>query len=213
MRDVRTWVFDLDDTLYDARPHVWPVMTRLMNGFIVENLGLTLEEAERQREYFRNTYGTTLRGLMMKHSIPAEAFVEYAHDFDITPVIPTPGVAEGLARLSGRKVVFTNSTRVWATRMIRHLGIDGHFDAIFAVEDGAYLSKPNPATYDMFIEKCGVDPKTACMIEDSPQNLKPAHDLGMRTVWLHRGDDADHLHVQHKAGTLPEWLTTIIEKG
>ena len=64
-------------------------------------------------------------------------------------------------------------------------------------------------TYELFLGTFGINPKSACMFEDMKINLKPAHDLGMTTVWLHydRHDPAapdDHVH--HYENKLSEWL-------
>ncbi|UGV28825.1 HAD family hydrolase [Rhodopseudomonas boonkerdii] len=44
------------------------------------------------------------------------------------------------------------------------------------------LRKPDPRIYTMMTEKLGVDPKTCVYLDDLGVNLKPARDLGMRTI-------------------------------
>ena len=211
---IDTWVFDLDNTLYDAESHIFVEMGARMNSFVAKRLNLPLDQANIVRRDFFLKYGTTLRGLMTEHQIAPDDFLHYVHDFDITPVKPCPLTQNTLSKLEGRKVVFTNAQRSFALRMLDHLGIRHHFDGVFAIEDADYWPKPRPETYSDFFKAHGVDPKRACMFEDMEINLKTAHDFGMTTVWFHGGQDSnipDHVH--HHANDLPAWLTRTFPKG
>lgn len=206
-KHIDTWVFDLDNTLYDAESHVFPVCGDLMTDYVANLLSLDLAAAKIIRTSYYKKYGTTLRGLMTEHGIEPEEFLVKTHDIDLAPIAPCPITQETLSDLKGRKFVFTNAPRAFAVRMIDHLGIGGHFDDIFAIEDADYWPKPHAPTYDVFLDKFSIDPTTSCMFEDMEVNLKPAHDLGMRTVWLH-GSNAleDYTHVHDRAERLPQWL-------
>jgi putative hydrolase of the HAD superfamily len=209
-RHIDTWVFDLDNTLYDAATGVFSRIGEQMTLYVAENLGLPMEEAARLRKHYWENYGTTLYGLMQEHKIDPDHFLHHAHQIDISDVPQCAITQEGLARLPGKKIVFTNSSRAFATRMTQHLGIDHHFDHLFSIEDGGYLPKPHPDPYRLVIKNFGFDPRKSAMFEDMAINLKTAHDLGMTTVWLH-GDNKnpeEHAqpHLHHKAETLAHWL-------
>lgn len=211
---IDTWVFDLDNTLYDAETHVFVECGKRMTGFVARHLGIAPEEADKIRKKFYMKYGTTLRGMMTEHGVAPEDFLKEVHDIDLTAVPPCPVTQEYLARLQGRRFVFTNAPRDFAQKMMTQLGITQHFDGVFAIEDADYWPKPKPDTYNIFLKKYGIDPKSSCMFEDMQVNLKPAHDLGMTTVWLHGKDEPPHHpHVHHKAEKLSHWLkNTIREK-
>lgn len=49
------------------------------------------------------------------------------------------------------------------------------------------LRKPQPAIYELTVERVGVPAEQCVFVDDHPNNLKTAADLGMATV-LHRGD-------------------------
>jgi putative hydrolase of the HAD superfamily len=173
---------------------------------------LPVDEANRVRKHYFQTYGTTLRGLMNEHGVKPDEFLEQVHDFDISPVTPCAITQEYLAHLPGRRIVFTNAPQSFADRMLKHLGIDRHFDAVFAIEHGDYWPKPHAPTYETFFKRHAIEPAAACMFEDMDVNLKTAHDLGMTTVWLHGdGEPADHTHVHHRAARLPHWLKDTIK--
>jgi putative hydrolase of the HAD superfamily len=205
---INAWLFDMDDTLYDATAHIFPEMGRLMRVFMSERLGVPFDLAWAERDRLWHKYGATLRGLMEEYGIEPGDFLEKTHSMDIGHVPKDPALAERIARLPGKKYLFTNSSTPFATRMTAHLGLDTILDGIFAIEDADYWPKPAAATYDAFLAKFTVDPKTAIFFEDSEQNLKPARALGMTTVWItrHAEEGAELPHVQHRTHSLRDWL-------
>ena len=58
----RVWIFDLDNTLHDARAHIFPSMHEQMNAYLQRRFGLDEEGANGMRRVFWQRYGTTLRG-------------------------------------------------------------------------------------------------------------------------------------------------------
>ncbi|MBI1216078.1 MAG: pyrimidine 5'-nucleotidase [Alphaproteobacteria bacterium] len=210
---IDTWVFDLDNTLYDAEAYIFVEMGKKMNGFVAERLNIPLDEADGVRHGYFRKYGTTLRGLMTEHGVHPDDFLDAIHDIDITRVPPCKITRDHLAALPGRRVVFTNAPNGFAREMTAQLGIDHLFDGIFGIEDADYWPKPHADTYHVFLKKHGIDPARACMFEDMAVNLKPARDLGMTTVWLHGTEKPEtvHDHVQHSAPRLPDWLQTHVK--
>ncbi len=209
-KNVDTWVFDLDNTLYDADTGLMSRISDRMTLFISELLGVSYEEAGRIRQAYWEKHGVTLRGLMVEHQVDPHKFLAHAHDFDVSDIPRCDVIRQGLKGLPGRKVIFTNAPRHFALRMTDHLGIAEHFDGIFSIEDTEFLPKPQPSAYKTFVDKQGVDPARACMLDDMEINLKPAADLGMKTVWLHGRDNthagAEFPHVTSRAIKLADWL-------
>jgi len=95
---------------------------------------------------------------------------------------------------------------------MERLGVAHHFEAIFDVVAGDYWPKPHQVVYDKLVVKHGVDPTRAAFCDDIAVNLKPAHDMGMRTVWVRTGESVkraeglnlDHIH--HQTDDLASWL-------
>jgi putative hydrolase of the HAD superfamily len=204
---IDTWVFDLDNTLYNADTHSFPEMGRRMTGFVAELLKLPHAEADVVRKGYFKKYGTTLRGLMNEHGVPPTEFLRYVHDFDLAPIPACDITRKTLALMPGRKIVFTNAPLHFAERMLEHLGIASAFSGVFAVEEADYWPKPMDRTYDAFFKRHDIRGDRACMLEDMEVNLAPAHARGMTTVWLHGdGADAAHPHVHHKAPRLPDFF-------
>ena len=181
---VEAWVFDLDNTLYPASSDLFSQIDARISDYIARHLGLAAEEARLKQKAFYRDYGTTLRGLMIEHEIEPDAFLEYVHDIDYSPVLPNPELGKAIAQLPGKKYIFTNGDRPHAERTAARLGISEHFDDIFDIVAAGLLPKPNLETYNRFLEKTGVSPARAAMFEDLARNLQVPHKLGMRSVLL-----------------------------
>ena len=213
---VDTWVFDLDNTLYPARYNLFDLVDRKIGDFVATTLRLDEAEARRVQKGYLRDYGTTLRGLMLHHGIDPAAFLGFVHEIDFSRVPPSPRLDDALGRLDGRKLIFTNASAQHAEKVVDRLGVGHHFEAIFDIADADYAGKPYPKAYDTFLERHGVEPRAAAMIEDSARNLMPAAALGMTTVWVRtdsawgrEGSDGDHIDVV--IDDVADWLTEIVD--
>jgi putative hydrolase of the HAD superfamily len=220
LREIETWIFDLDNTLYPSRCNLFAEAEARMADFIVHELGLalTVEDAHALRRRFFLDHGTTLRGLMLEHGIEPKAFLDYVHDIDLSPVPPDPTLVDAIAALPGRKLIFTNGTEDYAERVIARIGLTGHFLAIHDIMACDYLPKPDPSGYAALIARHGVEPRTALMVEDMARNLVPAAALGMTTAWVQTSKDwaregagPDDIH--HVIDELAPWLRAALRGG
>src|SRR5437868_3250126 len=117
------WVFDLDNTLYPPSSGLFSQIDDRMRAFVRARFGVDDEKARAiQKDYYRS-YGTTLNGLMREHGVDPRAFLDYVHDIDVSALAPNPRLAQGIAALPGRKVVFTNGSKAHAERVTRQLGL------------------------------------------------------------------------------------------
>ncbi|HLI11983.1 MAG TPA: pyrimidine 5'-nucleotidase [Alphaproteobacteria bacterium] len=212
---VATWIFDLDNTLYPASCRLFDQVDRRIGQFIAEHFDLDPVAARAlQKRYFRE-YGTTLRGLMTEHGIDPHRFLDYVHEIDHTPVVPDPALDRALARLAGRKLVFTNGSCSHAERVMARLGVARHFEAVFDIAAAHFTPKPELACYHALIERHGVAPAAAAMIDDIPRNLLPAHGLGMTTIWVitdteYGGTGEDGGHIHHRTENLAAFLEAVL---
>ena len=69
-------------------------------------------------------------------------------------------------------------------RVLAARGLEGVFDAVYAIEDNGLVAKPQPEAYRRVIRLSGLDPARAAMIEDDVRNLEAPKALGMATIWL-----------------------------
>ncbi len=208
------WVFDLDNTLYPKSCNLFVGVEARIRDFVAETLGLDPDRAFALQKRYFSEYGTTLRGLMTHHGVDPHAFLDHVHAIDLGPVVPDPRLEAALARLPGRKIVFTNADSAHARRVLDRIGVGHHFDAVFDIVDGDFVPKPNPAIYDRLVARHRLAPGSTVMVEDIARNLVPAAALGMTTVWLRSdspwgNDRADGEHVHIAIDDLASWLEAV----
>jgi putative hydrolase of the HAD superfamily len=210
---IETWVFDLDNTLYNAEQHVFVEFGKKETDLVCQLLEISPEDAQLKKLNFTQKYGSTMLGLQAEHHLAPKDFLDFVHNIDISAIEICRATNNFLATMSGKKIIFTNGPRFFANSIMKNLQIEDYFDALYTIEDAGYKPKPNLNTYINFLEKYKINPKKACMIEDSVSNLKPAYDLGMTTVWLHGNSSINqpikHDHVHHTTSRLLDWFTNL----
>jgi len=189
MEPGRVWLFDLDDTLHHATPHIFPHINRSMNAYIERHLGVDEAEATRLRREYWVRYGATLLGLMRHHGTDPKHFLWETHQFpDLErQVVFEKPVLHLLKRLSGRKILFSNAPRHYAEAILEFTGLAHHFSAVYSVESLRFRPKPMQAGFRALLKAERLDPKRCIMVEDSLPNLITAKKLGMKTVWVSAG--------------------------
>ena len=212
---VRTWIFDLDNTLYPASANLFARIDARMTTFIAELLGVDAVEARRvQKAYFLG-HGTTLAGLMADHEVDPHVFLSYVHDIEMDVLEQDFPLAAALARLPGRKLVFTNGDAPYALKVLDRLGLGGSFEGVHDIHAMDLRPKPQPSAYAGLCAAFGIDPTTALFVEDMARNLKPAKAIGMTTVWVDNGSeqdhDADRSFIDYRVPALTPWLEHILE--
>jgi putative hydrolase of the HAD superfamily len=181
-----TWIFDLDNTLHDADPHIFPHLNRSMTAYLETHLGLERDEANSVRMLYWRRYGATLLGLIRHHDVDPGHFLRETHRFPELRrmVLLQPLLRSVLTRLPGRKLVFSNSPVHYALAVLGILRVADLFDDVFSIEHTGYRPKPDPRGFLRLLRKHRLHPGRCVMVEDSLANLKTAKRLGMRTVWV-----------------------------
>lgn len=181
---VTEWVFDLDNTLYPHHSNLFSQIDVKMTAYVSELLQLPRDEARALQKELYKEYGTTLNGLMSRHGIDSDDFLNKVHDIDYSWVDPNPALGEAIKALPGRKFIFTNGDRGHAERTARQLGILDQFDEIFDIVAAGLTPKPARETYDKFVGLHRVDTPNAAMFEDLARNLSVPKAMGMATVLI-----------------------------
>jgi len=180
------WIFDLDNTLHNATPHIFPHINRSMTAYLQQHLGLDERAAGGLRMEYWKRYGATLSGMMKHHGTAPEHFLWHTHQFPDLPnmVLREPRLRHALKKLPGRKLVFSNAPQDYARAVLRLLRVDGLFDEVFTIEHAHYRPKPQMAGFARLLSRHRLDPARCVMVEDSAENLQTAKRLGMKTVWV-----------------------------
>ena len=211
---VRNWIFDLDNTLYPAAVDLFGLIDVRMTRFIERLLDVDAVEARRiQKGYFIG-HGTTLSGLIAEHGVDPHDFLDYVHDIEMDVLAEDRRLVDSVAKLPGRKLIFTNGDAPYARRVLDKLGLSESFEAIHDIHACAYVAKPDPRSYAAMADAFGIDPAESLFVEDMARNLKPAKAIGMTTVWVNNGSeqgalDASPDFIDHEITDVGLWLHQI----
>jgi putative hydrolase of the HAD superfamily len=212
---IDAWVFDLDNTLYPASCDLFGLIDQRMTAYVAQVTGLPREEAFLlQKRYFRD-HGTTLSGLIADHDVDPHHFLEDVHAIEMDVLQEDRRLIEAIARLPGRKLIFTNGDAPYARRVLERVGLSESFEAIHDIHAMAYEPKPAASAYASMVQAFRIDPARALFADDMARNLKPAKALGLTTLWIDNGseqvgeDTGDH--IDYRTADLGHWLHHILE--
>lgn len=212
---IENWIFDLDNTLYPASADLFGLIDVRMTLYVQRLLGCDAQEARRIQKSFFYEHGTTLSGLMQNHRIDPYEFLAFVHDVEMDALQEDRRLVEAVARLPGRKLIFTNGDAAYAGRVLAKLGLSDSFEAIHDIHACAYQPKPQAESYASMTRALAVDATRALFVEDMARNLKPAKAIGMTTVWVNNGSeqaasDVDRSYIDYEISDVGQWLHEIM---
>ena len=216
LNHVDSWVFDLDNTLYPARADLFARIDRRMTEYIARLLDLPFDEAWRVQKRYFHAHGTTLAGLMAEHDVDPHAFLADVHDIEMDALEADAPLVAAIARLPGRKLVFTNGDAPYALKVLDRLGLGASFEGVHDIHAMALAPKPAASAYAGLCDRWGIDPARALFADDMARNLRPAKAIGMTTVWVDNGSeqdpqDAARDFIDYRVCELTPWLEEILE--
>ncbi|GAA0726379.1 pyrimidine 5'-nucleotidase [Sphingomonas japonica] len=211
---IDTWIFDLDNTLYPAGSGLFPQIETRMTDYVCALLGCDRTTGYAAQKAWFLDHGTTLSGLMAERDIDPHEFLAFVHDVDMGAIEANADLAGAIARLPGRKLVFTNGDAPYARRVLDRLGLDETFEGIHDIHATAYRPKPWPEAYRGLCDAWDIDPARALFAEDMARNLPPAKAIGMTTVWVDNGSEqgaVDRDVIDFTTHDIGHWLAGILE--
>ena len=192
---VRSWVFDLDNTLYPPEAALFDQIEVRMTDWVMTAIGVSRETADHLRKLYWRKYGTTLAGLMAEHDVDPAPYLTDVHDIDLGHLQADPVLAAGISDLPGRKIVYTNGSGPYAKKVLSARGLGDVFDAVYGVEHADFHPKPDRIAFKTVFDRDGIDTNTAAMFEDDPRNLSAPYEMGMRTIHVAPiPEPAPHIH-------------------
>ena len=206
---VDTWVFDLDNTLYPPQVRLFDQIEVRMTRYVMEALGVDHAEADRLRAKYWREHGTTLAGLMREHDVDPGPYLTEVHEINFDALDPAPELEAHIRALPGRKIVYTNGTAPYATRVLERRGLAGVMDAVYGVEHAGFRPKPEREAFDQIFETDGIAPDRAAMFEDDARNLAAPHEMGMRTVHV-APEPVEAEHIHHYTDDLTAFLARLL---
>lgn len=217
LASIRNWIFDLDNTLYPHGARLFEQVDRRITDYIARLFEVERDDAYRiQKDYF-HTRGTTLAGLMAEHNVDPHEYLADVHDIEMDMLEENAPLAAAIAKLPGRKLIFTNADEAYARRILARLGLHESFEAIHDVHALDYRPKPEPSAYRHICDTYGLDPHECLFADDMARNLKPAKHIGMTTLWVDNGSEqaesAERDHIDFATRDITHWLHEILEEA
>lgn len=212
---VRNWIFDLDNTLYPASASLFEQIDARIGAYVADRFAVDRHEARRIQKHYFHQHGTTLAGLMAEHDVDPHDYLGRVHDVELDVIEENAPLAAAIARLPGEKFVFTNADAAYAGRVLERLGLSESFAGIHDVHACGYVPKPHPDAYAGMCDAFGIDPAQSLFADDMARNLKPAHAIGITTLWIDNGSeqgaDPDRSFIDFSTSDLTRWLHDILE--
>ena len=192
----RTWLLDLDNTLYPRNSGFFDRISQRIDRYMERHMGLPVAEIPKLREDYRRRFGVTLGGLIAEHQVDPGHYLDYVHDVPVERYLdPDPTLGAALEALGGRKVVFTNGSTGHARTVLSRLGLNGQIDGIFDIAFMDYIPKPFPHGYRKLLRELDADPAACWMVDDLAANLDTGREMGMTTVLVGPEPQGAHRHV------------------
>ena len=218
LKEIKYWLFDLDNTLYSGDTKVFDQVDKKMSKFISDKLNVSIEEAKKIQKNYFHEYNTTLNGMIKNHDIDANEFLEFVHDVNLDFLQKDEFLKDQINRLNGKKIIFTNGSKAHAANVTKRIGIDKLFDGVFDIVDSDFYPKPSIEPYKKIIENYNIEPEYCIFFEDIARNLKPAHELGMKTVWIKNKEPwaakySNAEFINYRTDNLANFLKEINEHG
>ncbi|XP_031487701.1 uncharacterized protein C24B11.05-like [Nymphaea colorata] len=190
-------LFDLDDTLYSRSTGMAEFCRTNINEFLMQRFGLTVEDASKLRVDLFRTYGSSLAGLRaLGYDIDADEYHSFVHGrlpYDL--IKPDAELRDVLKRIKKRKLVFTNSDRVHAHKVLHRLNIGDCFEGIICFEtlnpniskskrpdEYPVILKPSKEAMEIAIAVAKADPLRTLFFDDNVRNVAAGKSIGLQTV-------------------------------
>ena len=191
-------LLDLDDTLYPNTSGVWAAVRTRIQSFIEQRLALSPLEASTLRQRYLEQFGTTLTGLTHEFGVDVEDYLDYVHDVPLdTFLTADPHLKAMLQSIQIPRIIFTNSYRPHADRVLDCLGIGEEIDQVIDIYALEFQNKPIKEAYYRALELISAtDPSQVVFVDDRLANLEPAAAMKMTTVLVDPDQGSQtHLHV------------------
>lgn len=212
---IDAWLFDLDNTLYPQSAKLLSQIDARIGAYVQRVLGLDPVAAHKVQKDWLFSHGTTLAGLMAEHGVDPHEYLADVHDIEMDLLEHSAPLAAAIAKLPGRKIVFTNADAPYARKVLDRLGLIDQFEAIHDVHASNYVPKPREGAYRSVCEAWQIDPTRAAFFEDMARNLAPAKAIGMTTIWVDNGSeqapDTDRSFIDFQTHDICHWLESLLE--
>ncbi|MCD7445905.1 hypothetical protein HAX54_024605 [Datura stramonium] len=139
-------LFDLDDTLYPLSTGLAVSVTKNIEDYMVEKLGIEQSKIAELGNLLYKNYGTTMAGLRaIGYDFDYDEYHSFVHGgLPYENLKPDPVLRSLLLSVPVRKVIFTNADKVHALKVLNKLDLEDCFEEIICFENLNPIEKSNP---------------------------------------------------------------------
>jgi putative hydrolase of the HAD superfamily len=177
---IRYLLFDVDNTLYSSSYGLEDNVQRRIKEYAAAYLGVSAEEAWRQRNARIQEYGTTLEWLIAEKGFTGieEYFAAVHPPGEVDGLSPDPALRAFLEGIPLPKAILTNAPAEHAKRVLDKLEINGVFTHLFDIRQFAFFGKPNAQVFNRVLETIGAAAQEVLYIDDNPRYVNGFLALG-----------------------------------
>ncbi|MFH7027019.1 MAG: HAD family hydrolase [Heteroscytonema crispum UTEX LB 1556] len=187
-------LFDLDGTIANTDPIHYQTWREMLRDY-----GMEIDET-----FYKTRISGRLNPKILKDILPQlspEAGVKFADEKEALfrerakNLQPLAGFSELIAWTDThqlKRALVTNAPRLNVYFMLEVLGIKDTFDIVVIAEDGI-AGKPDPAPYQVALNKLGIKAEQAIAFEDSPSGIHSAVGASIRTIGIASTHESEKL--------------------
>ncbi|KAJ1292066.1 hypothetical protein BS78_02G363500 [Paspalum vaginatum] len=203
-------LFDMDDTLYPLSLGINLACRKNIQDYMLNKLRIEESQVPKMCLDLYREYGTTMAGLkVLGYDFDYDDFHACVHGtLPYDKVKPDPVLRQLLLSLPQRKIIFTNSDKAHAARVLERLGLEDCFEGVVCFETlnpstekdadelkknagdagtaspprRGILCKPSLESMEAVIEIAKLDPKRTVFFDDSARNIATGKAAGFHTV-------------------------------
>lgn len=129
-------LFDLDDTLYPLSTGIQAACRKNIEDYMVEVLKIDESKVPSMCVDLYKSHGTTMAGLnALGYEFDNDDFHSFVHGrLPYENLRPDPVLRSLLLSMPQRKIIFTNSDKVHATKTLSRLGLEDCFEGVICFE-------------------------------------------------------------------------------
>ena len=209
MSNIGAVLWDLDHTLYQHDAKIIEELDwALARAAVANGADIELREAfNLSAQSFKETGASHTLFLERFPEISAEKLHDdFHHEMDESHIVPFFGLPALFEKQpSLEHFVITHSARHWAERVVDFIGLGDHIPVDHIVDFREMDYSPKHKNYDLIdrmIAQSGLQPHQIAMAEDTIKNLKPAHDRGLVTIYIHNNE---------KLPQIPDYVDHVVE--
>ena len=153
--EIKHLIFDLDNTLYPCTAQMNIGISTRMMQCVADFFHTTIEEAAKIRSEHIADFSTTLEWLQHEGLTDTEKYFAAVHPQNEADELQCdPNLRQFLSQITLPKIVFTNSPREHAERVLQKLNVHDLFDELCDIRDCGLKGKPYPSAFAAALQKC-----------------------------------------------------------